>query len=167
MNKSLWNSDDIADRKTERNDNALGIPRTNLELKYFHLFIETLIICSSLVSVRCIDKLLNEIGLATFITKQIFRFLFSQNIITCPSYHTDKYLFRVKSWLWLWSKSTMKTPERFHAVFIFNFEHIQRINLILYWIKSTKQLKCTLNNRVVSLKHVHVTWVSQYGLNNR
>ena len=33
-------------------------------------------------------------------------------------------------------------------------------------IKSTKQLKCTLKNRVVSLKHVHVTWVSQYGLNN-
>ena len=33
-------------------------------------------------------------------------------------------------------------------------------------IKSTKQLKCTLKNRVVSLKHVNVTWVSQYGLNN-
>ena len=31
----------------------------------------------------------------------------------------------------LWSKSTIKTPEQYHAVFIFNFEHIQQINLIL------------------------------------
>ena len=64
----------------------------------------------------------------------------------------------------LWSKSTIKTPERCHAVFIFNFEHIQQINLIFLlltlnmylsvWhrIKSTKELKCTLNNWVVSLK---------------
>ena len=33
-------------------------------------------------------------------------------------------------------------------------------------IKSTKQLKCTLNNMVVSLKYVHMTWVSQHGLIN-
>ena len=33
-------------------------------------------------------------------------------------------------------------------------------------IKSTKQLKCTLNDSSVSLKHVHVTWVIQYGLSN-
>ena len=33
-------------------------------------------------------------------------------------------------------------------------------------IKSTKQLKCTLNNGLVSLKHVYDTSVSQYGLNN-
>ena len=33
-------------------------------------------------------------------------------------------------------------------------------------IKSTKQLKCTLKNRAVSLKHVPVTWVKQHGLNN-
>ena len=32
-------------------------------------------------------------------------------------------------------------------------------------VKSTKQLKCTLNNRVVSLKHVHETSISQHGLN--
>ena len=32
--------------------------------------------------------------------------------------------------------------------------------------KSTKQLKCTLNNGVVSLKHVHKTLISQHGLNN-
>ena len=37
---------------------------------------------------------------------------------------------------------------------------------IEYRIKSTKQLKCTLKNGVVSLKHVNVTWVSQHGLNN-
>ena len=30
----------------------------------------------------------------------------------------------------------------------------------------TKQLKCTLKNRAVSLKHVPVTWVKQHGLNN-
>ena len=31
-------------------------------------------------------------------------------------------------------------------------------------IKSTNQLKCTLNNMAVSLKHVHLTGVSQHGL---
>ena len=35
-----------------------------------------------------------------------------------------------------------------------------------HWIKLTKQLKCTLTNGVVSLKHVHETSVSQHGLNN-
>ena len=33
-------------------------------------------------------------------------------------------------------------------------------------IKLTKQLKCTLNSGVVSLKHVHETSISQNGLNN-
>ena len=33
-------------------------------------------------------------------------------------------------------------------------------------IKFTKQLKCTLNNMAVSLKHVHLTWMSQHGLIN-
>ena len=33
-------------------------------------------------------------------------------------------------------------------------------------IKSTKQLKCALNNGVVSLKHVHETSISQHGLND-
>ena len=63
----------------------------------------------------------------------------------------------------LWSKSTTKTPERCQAVFIFNFEHIQQINLFFllltlnmylsvgHRIKSTKKLKCTLNNGAVSL----------------
>ena len=89
---------------------------------------------------------------------------------------------------WLWSKSATKTLERCHAVFIFNFEHIQQINLIcllltldMYlsvWhrIESTKKLKCTLNNRTISLKHVAtcnikdvislVSCVSRHGLNN-
>ena len=61
----------------------------------------------------------------------------------------------------LWSKSTIKTPEQCHAVFIFNFEHIQQINLIFllltlnmylsvgHRIKSTKKFKCTLNNEVL------------------
>ena len=66
-------------------------------------------------------------------------------------------------------KKAIKTPEQCHAVFIFNFEHIQQISLVFllltlnmylsvgHKIKSTKSLKCTLNNRVVSLNHVHVT----------
>ena len=33
-------------------------------------------------------------------------------------------------------------------------------------IKLTKQFKCTLNDRTVSLKHVHVAGVNQHGLNN-
>ena len=52
-------------------------------------------------------------------------------------------------------KVNNRTPERCHAVFIFNFEHMQ-INLIFLlltlnryaswaWDKSTKQLKWTLN----------------------
>ena len=79
----------------------------------------------------------------------------------------------------MWSRSTVNTLERYHAVFTFNFEYIQQINQIFllltlnmhlsvgHWIKFTKQLKCTLNNGVVSLKHVHETSVSQHGLNNR
>ena len=77
---------------------------------------------------------------------------------------------------WLWSKSTIKTPERCHVKFIFNFEHIQQINIIfllltlyMLWVgyrkKLTKQLTCALSNRAVSLKHVHVAWVCQHGLN--
>ena len=50
--------------------------------------------------------------------------------------------------------------------FIFSFKHIQQINVtfllltlnmylsVWHKIKSTKQLKSTLNNRAVSLKHV-------------
>ena len=33
-------------------------------------------------------------------------------------------------------------------------------------LKFTKQLKCALNNRAVSLKYVYVAWISQHGLNN-
>ena len=79
----------------------------------------------------------------------------------------------------LWSKSTIKTLELCHAVFIFYFEHIQQINLIFllltlnmylsvgHKIKSAKQLKCTSNNRAVSLKHVATCdMVSLHGLNN-
>ena len=37
---------------------------------------------------------------------------------------------------------------------------------VKHGIKSTKQLKCTVSNMAVSLKHVHVTWESQHGLIN-
>ena len=119
--KSLGNSDDRADQKTGRNgDYTLGIP--------------SMVICSQFISIRCNDKSLNEIGFATFITKQIYCFLWFQNIMSCLSHPTDKYLFQVKSRntiliCWLWSKSTIKTLELCYAVFIFNFEHIQQINL--------------------------------------
>ena len=48
-------------------------------------------------------------------------------------------------------------------------ESNETLNMYLsvgHGIKSIKQLKCTLNNMAVSLKHVHVTWVSQHGLIN-
>ena len=60
----------------------------------------------------------------------------------------------------------------------FNFKHIQQINLIFllltlkmylsvgHRMKFVKQLKCTLNNKAVSLKHVYVTWASQHVLDN-
>ena len=138
---------------------------------------------SNIISIRCNDKSLNEIGLATFITIQISRFLFFQNVMTCLSYTADKCFFKVKSRntiliCCLWSRSTINTPKRCHAVFTFNFEHIQQINQVFllltlnmylsvgHRIKSTKQLKCTLNNGVVSLKHVHETSISHHGLNN-
>ena len=125
---------------------------------------------------------MNERGLATFSTKQIYRFLCFQNIMTWLSHPADKYLFKVKSkstilTCWLRSKSATKTPERCHAVFIFNFEHIQQINLIcllltldMYFsvwcrIESTKKLKCTLNNRTVYPISL-VSCVSRHGLNN-
>ena len=33
-------------------------------------------------------------------------------------------------------------------------------------MKFAEQLKCTLNNKAVSLKHVHVAWGSQHGLHD-
>ena len=102
--------------------------------------------------------------------------------MTCLSHPTNKYLFKVKSTktiliCWLWSKSTIKTKEQWHAVFIFKLEqlHINLIFLLLtlnkylsvgHRIKSIKQLKCSLKNRTVSLKHVPVARVKEYGLNN-
>ena len=70
--------------------------RANLELK--HMFI----LCSQyvhsmVISIRGNDKSLNEIELATFVMKHVYRFLCIQNIMTCLSHPTDKYLFNVKS----------------------------------------------------------------------
>ena len=41
--------------------------------------------------------MLNEIGLATFIMKEIYSFMCFPNIMTCLLHPTDKYLFKVKS----------------------------------------------------------------------
>ena len=70
-----------------------------------------------------------------FIMKQIYSFLCFQYIMPFVSHPTAKYLFKVENrntilLRWLWSKSTIKTPELCHAVFIFNIEHIPQINLI-------------------------------------
>ena len=64
-------------------------------------------------------------------------------------------------------------------LYFFNFEHMQQINLIfllltlkryvLVWgrIRSTKKLKYTLNNGIVSLKTRTCDLVRLHGLNNR
>ena len=39
------------------------------------LYVHSMVICSQFISIWCNDKSLNEIGLATFFTKQICRFL--------------------------------------------------------------------------------------------
>ena len=122
-----------------------------------------------IISIRCNNKSLNEMGLATFIEKQMYHFLCFQYIMTCLSYPTDKYLFKVNSrntifMCYLWSTSTIKSLELYHALFILNFEHILfflllTLNLYLpagHRMKHAKQLKCTLHNNAVSLKHVHV-----------
>ena len=92
----------------------------------------------------------------TFIMKRIYRFLYLLNIMTYRSHNAHKYLFKVKSrnsilicWL-QWC----------HAVFLFDFEHIQQIHLIFSMltlnmylsagqrIKSTEQIKWALNSKV-------------------
>ena len=83
--KILWNSDDIADQITGRNDNSLGIRKVNLDLKYCQIFITNF---SSVQS-------FNKIGLATFITRQISRILFFRNVMTCLSYTDEKCFFKV------------------------------------------------------------------------
>ena len=98
----------------------------------------------------------------------------------CLWHLTDNSKLKVEKRYWYagyCQSQQQKTKERWHAVFIFKLEHLY-INLIFllltlnmhlsvgHRIKSTKQLKCTLKNRAVSLKHVPVTWVKQHGLNN-
>ena len=53
--------------------------------------------------------------------------------MTCLLIPTEKHLFKVKRRKtgWLWSKSTIKTKERWHAVFIFKLEHMH-INLFFF-----------------------------------
>ena len=53
-----------------------------------------------------------------------------------------------------------------HNNLIFLFVTLSMYLSVGHRIKSTKQLKCTLKNRAVSLNHVPVTWVKQHGLNN-
>ena len=126
---------------------SLGFLEQTYSWNIGHLFITF----SNLVQ----DRLLNEKGLATFSTKQIYRFLCFQNIMTCLLHPADKYLFKVKSrntilTCWLWSKSATKTPEQCHAVFIFNFEHIQQINLIFLLL--TLDMYLSVGHRTKSTK---------------
>ena len=61
-------------------------------LRSFHNYALYMVIS---VSILCNDKLLNEIGLATLITKHIYRFLCFHIIMNCLSNPDDKYLFKV------------------------------------------------------------------------
>ena len=67
--------------------------------------------------------------------------------LTLKKYLSVKYFFKVKSTktiliCWLWSKSTIKTKEQWHAVFIFKREHMHMI-LIFF---------------TVNFEHVFVSW---------
>ena len=77
----------------------------------------------------------HEIGFATLITKQMF-FVFSEHydLSFTPGWQILVQSYKYKHYIdmLLWLKSTIKTPERCDAVFIFNFEHMQQINLIFY-----------------------------------
>ena len=96
--KNLGNSDDTADQIAGQNDdNTLGIIRANLELKHMFIICSLWSFLHNLFQFGAIIKPLNEIGLATFITKQICRFLYFQKISTCLSPPTEKYLFKVQS----------------------------------------------------------------------
>ena len=139
----MWNSGDIADQITGRNDNKLGIHRTNLGLKYCQIFI------TYFNSMH--DNSLNEIGLATFITRQMSRFLCFQNVMACFSYTTDKCFFKVKSRntiliCCLRSGSTINASKWCHAVFTFNFEHIQQINQI--FLSLTLHMYLSVGHRI-------------------
>ena len=70
--KYLGNSDNRADQIAEQNDdNTLGIIRANLELKHMFIICSLWLFVHNLFQFGAIIKSLNEIGLATFITKQI------------------------------------------------------------------------------------------------
>ena len=76
----------MADQITGRNDDyLLGIPKANFELTHMSMissYNTMLLMWSQFISIRCNDKL-NDIGLATFTKKQIYRFLYFHNITTC------------------------------------------------------------------------------------
>ena len=125
---------------------------------------------SKFISIGCNNKLLNEVGLGIGFSEHY-------HLSFTPYW---QILFQSRKTIlmcWLWSKSTIKTKKWSHAIFISKFEHMH-INLIFllltlnlhlsvgHRIKSTKQLKCTLKNNALSLKHVPVKWVKQHALNN-
>ena len=137
-----------------RNDNRIGILRAKLELKHCLTFITCLNFCAMMN--RWMKKALKLSLRNKYTAFYVFRAL---SFLSDPA---GKYLFKAKSRntiliCWLWSN--------FNLIFF-----LLTLNMYLsagHRMKSTKQLKCTLNNRLVSLKHVNVTWVSQYNLNNQ
>ena len=75
--KNLGNSDDTADQIAGQNDdNTLGIIRANLELKHMFIICSLWSFLHNLFQFGAIIKPLNEIGLATSITKLKCRFLY-------------------------------------------------------------------------------------------
>ena len=127
-NKSLWTSDDIADQITRRNDDTLGIPRANLELKYCHMFI----IYFNSVQWQIVEwnrpcNFYYDTNISLFV---FFRTLL---LLSLPCWQILKVKSRNTTFIcWLWSKLTIKTPEWCLVVLIFNLKHIQQMNLIFY-----------------------------------
>ena len=68
----------------------------------------------------------------------------------------------------VWSKSKLKTPERYHTVFTFNFEHIQKINLISFFLTLNMYLsvghKIKPQNNLCVFEKLFIVAVTFYNL---
>ena len=115
---------------------------------------------------------MNEIGVATFFTKQIYRLSLVFHTLLTNS--CSKLKVEALYWYGDCGQSQQKHQNYVMLFLSLTVNHIWQINLIFllltlsmylsvgHKIKSTKQLKCRLNNKAVSLKHV----TCQHGLNN-
>ena len=114
----MENSNDIAYQIMRRNDNTLEIPKAILELK--HMFIICLSYAHNMVIIYFNDKSLRNKYIAFCVFGILWFVFYTLLTNTCCIILIS----------WLCSKSTTKTAEQCHVLFIFNFEHIQEIKLI-------------------------------------